>query len=199
MNYSAHYDRLIERARTRTLTGYVERHHVVPLCLDKASTDTVRLTPEEHFVAHQLLMKTHPKHAGLAFAAIAMASTAKCLSRKNKLFGWLRRQHGQAMSVRIRSTEERANHRGMTGRTHTPETRLRMSAAHKGVPKSLSHRAAISLSLTGLSRSIEHRAALSVAHLGRKRQPHTAETRARMVAAWRLRRSSIISSERKAG
>lgn len=31
MDYQSHYDRLITRARTRVLSGYSERHHVVPI------------------------------------------------------------------------------------------------------------------------------------------------------------------------
>ena len=33
MNYAAHYERLVKRARSRSLVGYRERHHVVPKCM----------------------------------------------------------------------------------------------------------------------------------------------------------------------
>ena len=62
MNYRRHYDRLIERARNRVLSGYVERHHVLPRCMGggNESSNLVQLTAEEHYVAHQLLHKMHP-------------------------------------------------------------------------------------------------------------------------------------------
>lgn len=33
MNYAAHYERLIERAKNRVLEGYRERHHILPRCM----------------------------------------------------------------------------------------------------------------------------------------------------------------------
>ena len=74
MNYQAHYDRLIHRARNRVLEGYVERHHVLPKCMggSDATDNLVQLTAAEHFVAHQLLCKLHPGVKGLAFAVVAM-------------------------------------------------------------------------------------------------------------------------------
>jgi hypothetical protein len=47
MDWALHYNRLIERARSRDLSGYVERHHVVPKCLG-GGEDRVRLTAREH-------------------------------------------------------------------------------------------------------------------------------------------------------
>ena len=33
MNYQRIHDAIIDRARNRTLQGYLERHHVIPRCL----------------------------------------------------------------------------------------------------------------------------------------------------------------------
>lgn len=33
MNYEQIYNQLIDRARTRVLTGYKERHHITPRCI----------------------------------------------------------------------------------------------------------------------------------------------------------------------
>jgi len=59
MNYKKHYNILMDRAKNRELKGYTEKHHIVPKCVggnDDASNIVV-LTPEEHYVAHQLLLK----------------------------------------------------------------------------------------------------------------------------------------------
>jgi len=92
MNYQRHYDRLIERARVRELCGYSERHHVLPRCLGGANEvcNLVRLTPEEHYVAHQLLVKIHPDNGSLLWAAKQMSRNRP--GRQNKLYGWLRRK-----------------------------------------------------------------------------------------------------------
>jgi hypothetical protein len=57
--YSSWYSQLISKARNRKLTGYVERHHVVPRSLGGESfgNNLVELTAREHFVCHALLVK----------------------------------------------------------------------------------------------------------------------------------------------
>jgi hypothetical protein len=59
MNYHALYDRIIDRARTRTLDEYTEQHHVIPRSFGGSNSkdNLVRLTPREHFICHFLLCK----------------------------------------------------------------------------------------------------------------------------------------------
>lgn len=124
MNYDAHYERLIERARHRTLVGYRERHHVLPKCMSGGNEreNIVELTGEEHYVAHQLLVKMYPAVRGLAIAAVRMAR--QCTG--NKAYGWLKRRRAKLISLAM------MGHRRNVGFKHTAESRARMSAAHKG-------------------------------------------------------------------
>lgn len=73
MNYDLHYDNLILRARSRisSLDLYYEKHHVVPKCMGGTNdkSNIVKLTPEEHYVAHQLLVKIFPGNYSLIHAA----------------------------------------------------------------------------------------------------------------------------------
>ena len=117
MNYAAHYKRLTERAATRTLTGYTERHHIIPRCLGGGdyAENLVYLTAEEHYVAHQLLVKINPGHVGLMWAALRLSRK----STGNKAYGWLRRALSEKKRGSKRppfSAEWRANignaHRG---------------------------------------------------------------------------------------
>jgi len=89
MNYKKHYDMLIERSRTRTLTGYVEKHHIIPKCLGGSDDkDNIAvLTPEEHFLAHQLLVKIYPNSPPLINAAVIMTTHHTESRANNKLFG----------------------------------------------------------------------------------------------------------------
>jgi len=50
--YTRWYEMLTERAKTRTLTGYIERHHILPRSLGGDDTDgnVVALTAKEHFI-----------------------------------------------------------------------------------------------------------------------------------------------------
>ena len=55
--YYKWYDQLIDRARNRTIEGYVERHHIVPKSLGGTDekSNLVKLTAREHLIAHMLL------------------------------------------------------------------------------------------------------------------------------------------------
>lgn len=101
MNYKKHYDALIERGRNRILTGYKEKHHIIPKCIGGTDdkSNLVFLTPEEHFVAHQLLIKIYNKYE-LVYAANMMTVSGTTIIRNNKLYGWLRKRLQNAAKKR---------------------------------------------------------------------------------------------------
>lgn len=96
MDYFKHYTKLIDRARHRIVDGYVESHHVIPRCMGGTDdkNNLVNLTPEEHYLAHQLLVKMYPGHYGLVSAALYM-----CTRTNNKVYGWLKRKRAEEMSI----------------------------------------------------------------------------------------------------
>lgn len=176
MNYQRHYDDLISRARTRELSGYSERHHIQPKCLGGANDENniVRLTAEEHFLAHQLLVRMFPGNRGLIWAAVAMTNGTGKHLRGNKLYGWLRRMFAERVAAATK------------GRKHTDEARAKMSAAHLGVklgPKSAETRAKMSAASRGKSKSPEHIAKMAVSKRGKKIGPISDETRSKMSAS----------------
>jgi hypothetical protein len=89
MNYIKHYNALIERAKNRNLSIYTEKHHIVPKCLNGTDdkSNLVNLTPEEHYVAHQLLIKIYPNHPGLIWAALTMCGHFNKERINNKVYG----------------------------------------------------------------------------------------------------------------
>ncbi|QPI13967.1 putative site-specific intron-like DNA endonuclease [Serratia phage 4S] len=97
MNYSKVYFSIIDRAKSRSLSSYTESHHIIPKCMggNDNKENLVDLTPEEHYVVHQLLIKMYPGHSGLSFAALAMTSGN---NRNNKVYRWLRKQHALNIS-----------------------------------------------------------------------------------------------------
>lgn len=142
MNYITHYDRLIERARSRTLEDYCERHHIIPKCMggDNSPENLVDLTAEEHFVAHLLLIKIHKNVKDLITAAVFMSK--KCTG--NKMYGWLRRKHANAMlgnkfmigrTLSIETREKMSFiRRGRPGKKHTEETKIKLRQRIKHIP-----------------------------------------------------------------
>jgi len=106
MNYSAQYNKLINRAKNRILTEGYERHHIIPRCMGGSDdpSNIANLTPEEHYVAHQLLVKLYPENTKLIFAVKMMIPANKYqVGRKNKLYGWLRRKVSIAQKSKIPS------------------------------------------------------------------------------------------------
>jgi hypothetical protein len=131
MNYNRIYNELITRSEHRIITGYVERHHIVPKCMGGTDdpTNIAVLTAEEHFVAHQLLVKIYPDSNELTYAASLMCSFNESQTgrSKNKLYAWIRIRVARAASGRF-----------------------------KGKPKSTDHRSKISKSQTGRKQSLSH-------------------------------------------
>lgn len=103
MNYKKHYERLMDRAKKRHLTCYVEKHHIIPRCMNGTDKpdNIVDLTPEEHYVAHQLLVKMYPEHSGLLWAAILMTGHPSTNGRvNNRMYGWLKRRQSKIAKQR---------------------------------------------------------------------------------------------------
>lgn len=98
MNYKLIYNSLIERAKNRNLEEYTEKHHIIPKCMggSNKSENLVRLTPEEHFIAHALLVKMHPNFPKLAVALNNMTAPVEG-RKKRKLYGWMKRRFSEAM------------------------------------------------------------------------------------------------------
>lgn len=124
MDYFKIYASLMAKGKERTLDCYTEGHHIIPKCMGglDSKENIVDLTPEEHFVAHLLLVKMYPKNGRLIYAANMMGN------RCNKKYGWLRRLH---------AIQQSKDHKGWSP---TIEQRKHLSEIRKGVPKSEKHK-----------------------------------------------------------
>ncbi len=122
MNYQKHYDTLINRAKTRLLEGYSERHHIIPRCMGGTDEqdNLITLTAEEHYVAHQLLVKMYPDNYKLIYAAKMMTISNSGHVRNNKLYGWLRVKFSSINSSNLKEHYQ-----------NNPEARSKMSAIKK--------------------------------------------------------------------
>lgn len=116
MNYHKIYENLIEKAKNRLLEGYQERHHIIPKCMGGSNDreNLVGLTPEEHFLAHQLLVKMYPNNDKLIYACQSMIYHDSKNRINNKMYGWIRRKHSLRVSEQFKThwqnDEKRAKH-----------------------------------------------------------------------------------------
>ena len=160
MNYEKHYNFLISRSKTRILEGYSEKHHIVPRCMGGTNDaeNLVQLTAEEHYVAHQLLVKMYPNIPGLVYAAKAMTVSNHRVDRvTNKLYGWLRKRHAIAVSETHKGKPKSEEHRrkiskALTGRNRGPQSnewKRKRSESMSGRTLSDEHRQKISEALKG--------------------------------------------------
>ena len=108
MNYGAAYNNLINRSINRELISdqYYEKHHIIPRCVGGSDEkeNLVFLTPREHYIAHQLLIKVYPNNIKLTHAAMMMTVSSKCNKgrkySKNRLYGWLRTKYSKQISLK---------------------------------------------------------------------------------------------------
>jgi NUMOD3 motif len=201
MNYQKIYEQLTSK---NMIAEYTEKHHIIPKCMGGSDEieNIVCLTPEAHYVAHQLLVKIYPDKRQLIYAANMMTVDSHGYRVNNKLYGWLRRKLCETLKNRTMSNETRSKmsfaKKNISNETrdklrnarkgkiavnkgipHTAETKAKMSAIKKGKPSNR----------TGISRSMsaETKAKISASKKGkvsnRKGSITSEETKAKMRAA----------------
>lgn len=138
MDYFKHYDKLLNKARYRgikkkELNFYTERHRGMPKCIGGQywNHNIFLLTPEEHYVAHQLLAKMFPEDSGMTFSAYKMTIHSSDNRSGNKLYGWIQRKHSYFAKQRTGSSN------GSYGKSwyHDPETLENGKFLPKDVPE----------------------------------------------------------------
>ena len=176
MNYEAHYNKLINRAKQRELLDYAETHHIVPRCAGGSDSDTnlVKLTPEEHYTAHLLLVKIYEHkstrlYKKLLYACNLMSGKSN-IGRKNKMYGWVKRKisiarTGTSHSLVVRQKISKkvtdyfeCNDSWLKGKTLTEAHKKKCSEGLSGRTFSKEHKLKISKALSGKKKSEEHRA-----------------------------------------
>ena len=134
MDYNKHYCNLINRAKARVLEGYVEKHHIIPKCLGGTNdiSNLVILTPEEHYVAHLLLIKIYPDNAKLVYAARMMCVQSDKHNRNNKMYAWLKRRYHLSQKSIIRNKPKKETKpRKLRAKETKPRKKRTLSDEHK--------------------------------------------------------------------
>lgn len=135
MNYLNIYNRLMmKRIKEPSPAQYTERHHIVPRCMGGSDSEDnlVTLSAKEHYVAHHLLFK-HYKTSKLAHAWFMML---RCDPNQKRHF--TAKQHEAATEAHRKALSEtlKGEDNHFYGRSHTEETKRKISEANKGRAKS---------------------------------------------------------------
>lgn len=152
--YKSHYEKLINRAKTRVIEGYVEKHHIVPKCLGGSNdkSNLVKISAEEHYVAHQLLVKMFPENKKLIYAAnmMCVGKDSDCKRPHNKQYKWLKLKVSELHKSYRASDETKAKIGAKSkGRIFSKEAKLKISEAGKGRKVKPEHRAKLVSSRKG--------------------------------------------------
>ena len=125
--YTKWYFNIINRAKSRVLGGYTEKHHIIPRSLGGSDDldNLVKLTAKEHYIVHLLLpyMVVELSHRKKMWGAL------RCMSKM--IYKTHRRYLGSA-----RFYEKAKEHidfgAGNRGRVQTLEERQKRAASQKG-------------------------------------------------------------------
>ena len=90
MNYQKIYDNLVAKRQLQPALkqegtyGSVEWHHIIPRCIGGSNdkSNLVCFYPREHYIAHLLLWKMHPKCFNLMFALCSMAGNVNATNMR---------------------------------------------------------------------------------------------------------------------
>ena len=131
--YKQWHDNIIARGKNRKLTGFKERHHILPRCLGGKDNkeNLVELTAKEHFIVHMLLCKFTK---GQAKRSMLYAFKCMCYYKKDGRNYKINSRIAQKLRSELKFSKEhlenlRKSHLGIRP---SKETRLKMSKIHKG-------------------------------------------------------------------
>jgi hypothetical protein len=124
MEYTRIYNQLIERAQSRTLEGYTEKHHIIPKCLGGSNDkeNLVELTAREHFLCHMLLCEIHPKENKLKHALFLMSIGKQRIKENHYVIG-----------SRVYERLKTEYSQFLAGKKHSIETCLKKSKVMLGI------------------------------------------------------------------
>ena len=155
--YTTWYNAITDRARTRKLYGYTERHHIIPKSLNGTDdkTNLVDLTAREHFICHWLLTKMHTGEAKskMIYALNGMKRSNEFAQRyetaiTSRVYENLKKEfsiiHSATMKGRtpwnkgtpITEDQRSKNRKSALGKKHTDIAKSRISEAQIGRKRS---------------------------------------------------------------
>ena len=141
--YKQWHDNIINKSKNRLLTGYKEKHHILPRCLGgKDNKDNlVELTAREHFIVHMLLCKFTKSQARIKMLyAFNFMSVVRNKYRDYKINSKI------AQKLRLEFFANKPK--------HTKESKLKMSKSRIGMKLSKETRKKVGLAQIGNKKAL---------------------------------------------
>lgn len=163
MNYQRIHDQIIERAKTRKLKGYRERHHINPRCLGGTDDldNLVELTAREHFIIHKLLCEIYPNNNKLIYAYWMMCNMKSNTQNRSYLISSHEYERARLLFSYMHSN-----------RIITPDTREKLRLARLGKT--------INMPNGPYTHTTEAREKIRNSKLGKKRGPLSEDQKTKM-------------------
>ena len=157
--YTKWYFSIIENAKHREVSGYIERHHIIPRSLggSNSKNNLISLSAKEHFVCHVLLTKMLDEHT----------SEYKKMLHAIMLFKGMNNEQPRYINSRLYESLKK-------------DYAIIRSKARKGVSLSEEHKLKISSSMKGHKVSDEAKLIISEKAKTRKRKPFSDEYKKRL-------------------
>jgi hypothetical protein len=101
MDYLRIYNQIVERGKSRILTGYTETHHIIPKCNggNNEYWNLVNLTAREHFICHLLLCEIYPQNKKLRFALWNMCNVKRKYQQRyvvgSRMYNFIREEYSK--------------------------------------------------------------------------------------------------------
>lgn len=130
MDYLRIYNSIVENAKNRVLTGYTERHHIIPKCVggNNEFWNLVDLSAREHFICHLLLCEIYPQNKKLRFALWNMCNVKRKYQQRyvvgSRMYNFIREEYSKNI---------KGKNNPRCGEKLSEETKNKISKSRKGI------------------------------------------------------------------
>jgi hypothetical protein len=155
------YNNIIERAKSRTLEGYKEKHHIVPKSIGGTDEpeNLVELTSKEHYLCHRILTKITEGENKRKMIYAMKIMTTNCHGHRyvpaGRVFEYVR-EESRKSQIGVPLSEDR---------------KMKISKSLKGKKQSEETKRKRAEKRLGLKHSEETKKKMSQSALGRKQTP----------------------------
>lgn len=207
--YSKWYYSIIENAKTKTIEGYKEKHHIIPKSLGGTNDkhNIVSLTAREHFICHLLLirMTVGKERIKMVYAAWFFNGNKKYKTDfkiNNRIYESLKIERSINQKMRIVSKEEKdlfliGHTKAHVGRVCSEETKNKISNSNLGKKRSNITKQRLVLAHANMSEEAKNIRSEKMKEKAKNRKPMSDETKEKCASFHRGRKRSEETKQKQ--